>query len=113
LQGNIRLSHGAANVTTMTDRILLTLTWTLMSRSAAALVQDMCWLTETLSVARHRSMVSDAAALPPQGLSLVSAAGKCRAHADQSKGGGPKKRYARTRENPWGQRLPGEVIVRM
>ena len=33
---------------------------------------DMCWLTETVLVARHRSMVPDAGALPPQGISLVS-----------------------------------------
>ena len=36
------------------------------------LMPDMCWLTETVLVARHRSMVPDAGALPPQGISLVS-----------------------------------------
>ena len=36
------------------------------------LMPDMRWVTETVLVARHRSMVPDAGALPPQGISLVS-----------------------------------------
>ena len=47
-------------------------------RPEEALVSDICWLTETVLVARHRSMVPDAGALPPQGISLVLAAiGSC------------------------------------
>src|ERR1700730_9079557 len=38
------------------------------------LMPDMCWLTETVLVARHMSMVPDAGALPPLGISLVLAA---------------------------------------
>ena len=42
------------------------------------LMPDMCWVTETVLVARHRSMVPDAGALPPQGISLVLATiGNC------------------------------------
>jgi len=42
------------------------------------LMPDMCWLTERVLVARHMSMVPDAGALPPQGISLVLAAiGNC------------------------------------
>src|SRR2546423_15482730 len=38
----------------------------------------MCWLAQTVLVTRLRSMVPDAGALPPQGISLVLAAiGNC------------------------------------
>jgi len=48
------------------------------TRPEEPLMPDMCCLTETVLVARHRSMVPDAGALPPQGISLVLAAiGNC------------------------------------
>jgi hypothetical protein len=47
-------------------------------RPEEPLVPDMCWVAETVLVARHRSMVPDPGALPPQGISLVLAAiGNC------------------------------------
>ena len=59
------------------------------------LMPDMCWVTETVLVARHRSMVPDAGALPPQGISLVlatignrpDAATICLAAANTERGG--------------------------
>src|SRR3984893_15241649 len=65
-------------------------------RPEEALVSDICWLTETVLVARHRSMVPLAGALPPQGISLVlaaigscpDAATICPAAANSVRGGG-------------------------
>jgi hypothetical protein len=61
----------------------------------------MCWLTETVLVARHRSMVPDAGALPPQGISLVLAAiGHCPDAATICPAAANTERGGRAASNP-------------